>query len=47
MFKNWRISSISGALLALPILSVLRETALYLNRHLTFEAWEHTPRGLL
>jgi predicted PurR-regulated permease PerM len=42
-----QLYGIVGALLALPILSVLRETALYLNRHLMFEAWEQTPRGLL
>ncbi len=36
-----------GALVALPILSVLRETVLYLSRHLTFERWEHTPGGQL
>jgi predicted PurR-regulated permease PerM len=41
------IYGIVGALVALPTLSVLRETAIYLNRHLTFEAWERTPRGLL
>jgi predicted PurR-regulated permease PerM len=33
-----------GALLALPILSILRETALYLSRHLTLEPWERHPR---
>ena len=33
-----------GALLALPILSILRETALYLSRHLTLEPWERNPR---
>ena len=31
---------ILGALLALPILAVLRETAVYLSRHLTFESWD-------
>jgi predicted PurR-regulated permease PerM len=36
-----------GALVALPILSILRETVLYLSRHLTFESWDRTPRGLL
>jgi predicted PurR-regulated permease PerM len=42
-----QVYGVVGALVALPILSVLRETAIYLNRHLTFEAWERTPRGLL
>jgi len=36
-----------GALVALPILSVLRETAVYLNRHLTLEPWERSPGGML
>jgi predicted PurR-regulated permease PerM len=36
-----------GALVALPILSVLRETVVYLHRHLTFEPWERSPGGLL
>ena len=37
-----QVYGIVGALLALPILSVLRETALYLSRHLTLEPWERT-----
>ena len=28
-----------GALVALPIAAVLRETVVYLNRHLVFEPW--------
>jgi predicted PurR-regulated permease PerM len=36
-----------GALLALPILSILRETVVYLGRHLTFEAWDRDGSGLL
>jgi predicted PurR-regulated permease PerM len=38
---------IIGALLALPLLAVLRETAVYLNRHLTFESWNSRERPLL
>ncbi len=38
---------IFGALLALPILAVLRETAVYLSRHLTFESWDRGDSGLL
>jgi predicted PurR-regulated permease PerM len=38
---------ILGALLALPILAVLRETAVYLNRHLTFERWDRGGNGIL
>jgi predicted PurR-regulated permease PerM len=36
-----------GALLALPILAVLRETAVYLSRHLTLERWDSRGSGLL
>jgi predicted PurR-regulated permease PerM len=38
---------IFGALLALPILAVLRETAVYLNRHLTLEPWDRGGSGML
>jgi len=36
-----------GVLVALPVLAILRETILYLSRHLTFEPWERSGRGLL
>jgi predicted PurR-regulated permease PerM len=36
-----------GALLALPMLSILRETAVYLGRHLTFEPWGRGSSPLL
>jgi predicted PurR-regulated permease PerM len=36
-----------GALVSLPILSVLRETFLYLRRHLTLERWERSPGRML
>ncbi len=36
-----------GALLALPIIAVIRETVLYLNRHLELEPWPRSGRGLL
>jgi len=36
-----------GALLALPILSILRESTLYLSRHLTLESWQHPRSGVL
>jgi putative heme transporter len=42
-----QLYGVIGALVALPILSVLRETALYLHRHLAFESWERSPDGLL
>jgi predicted PurR-regulated permease PerM len=38
---------IVGALTALPILSVLRETTVYLSRHLTLEPWDRSQDGLL
>lgn len=41
------VYGVIGALVALPILAVLRETAVYLNRHLTFESWDGPGRGVL
>lgn len=42
-----QLYGVIGALVSLPILAVLRETALYLRRHLTLEKWERSPGGLL
>jgi predicted PurR-regulated permease PerM len=42
-----QLYGIVGALVALPIAAVLRETAVYLRRHLTLEPWERSPRTLL
>jgi predicted PurR-regulated permease PerM len=42
-----QIYGIVGALIALPILSILRETFVYLSRHLSFEPWERSPGGML
>ncbi len=42
-----QLHGVVGALIALPILSVLRETFVYLQRHLTFEPWERSRGGLL
>jgi predicted PurR-regulated permease PerM len=42
-----QVYGIVGALISLPILAVLRETAVYLSRHLTFESWNHASRRLL
>lgn len=42
-----QLYGIVGAIVALPILSVLRETAVYLSRHLELERWERSPGGLL
>jgi putative heme transporter len=42
-----QLYGVIGALVSLPILSVLRETAIYLHRHLELEPWERLspPRG--
>jgi predicted PurR-regulated permease PerM len=41
-----QLYGVIGALVALPILSVLRETAIYLHRHLKLEEWERvSPPG--
>jgi predicted PurR-regulated permease PerM len=40
-----QLYGIIGALVALPILSVLRETAIYLYRHLELESWDRAPDG--
>jgi predicted PurR-regulated permease PerM len=42
-----QVHGIVGALIALPILSVLRETAVYLSRHLTLEPWDRGRGNLL
>jgi putative heme transporter len=41
------VDGIIGALIALPILSVLRETVVYLNRHITLEPWDRSRESLL
>ncbi len=42
-----QFDGIFGALLALPILAVLRETIVYLGRHLTLETWDRSQSPLL
>jgi predicted PurR-regulated permease PerM len=42
-----QLAGIVGALIALPILSVLRETTVYLSRHLSLEGWERSGPGVL
>jgi putative heme transporter len=42
-----QLYGVVGALVALPILAVARETYVYLRRHLTFERWERSPGRLL
>jgi predicted PurR-regulated permease PerM len=41
------IYGLVGALVALPILSILRETVVYLSRHLALEPWNRSREGLL
>ena len=41
------IDGILGALVALPCMAVIRETVIYLSRHLTLEPWEKRPGSLL
>ena len=38
---------IAGALLALPVSAVLRETVVYLRRHLVLEPWSTAPVGIV
>jgi len=42
-----QLYGIVGALVALPILSIVRETVVYLSRHVTFEKWGRSGEGLL
>ena len=42
-----QVYGVFGALIALPILSVLRETTVYLGRHLKLESWDHGRNGML
>jgi predicted PurR-regulated permease PerM len=40
---GYQLYGIAGALLALPVAAVLRETALYLSRHMVLEPWGTQP----
>jgi putative heme transporter len=42
-----QLHGVIGALIALPLLSILRETVVYLARHITFESWDRRTRELL
>jgi putative heme transporter len=42
-----QLHGIVGALVALPILAILRETVVYLSRHIEFESWERSPDKFL
>jgi predicted PurR-regulated permease PerM len=41
------VDGVVGALVALPILSVLNETVIYIRRHTTLESWDRSREGLL
>jgi predicted PurR-regulated permease PerM len=41
------VRGVVGALVALPVLSIVRETVLYLRRHLVLERWDRAPGPLL
>jgi predicted PurR-regulated permease PerM len=41
------VDGIIGALIALPILSVVRETVVYLSRHVVLESWNTSRESLL
>jgi predicted PurR-regulated permease PerM len=41
------VDGVVGALIALPILSVLRETVVYLSRHVTLASWDRSGESLL
>lgn len=42
-----QVYGIVGALMALPILSILHETTVYLKRHIAFQPWDRPSNGLL
>ena len=44
---GYQIYGIAGALLALPIATVIRQTVLYLRRHLVLEPWSTFGSGVL
>ncbi|MHB1568541.1 MAG: AI-2E family transporter [Solirubrobacteraceae bacterium] len=44
---GYQLYGIAGALVALPVIAVLRQTAVYLRRHLVLEPWGQGGLGLL
>ncbi len=44
---GWTLYGIAGALLALPIATVIRQTVLYLRRHLVLESWGQIGSGVM
>jgi predicted PurR-regulated permease PerM len=47
LLTGLEVAGVVGALVALPILAVVRETVVYLSRHLTLEPWTDSSRRLL
>jgi predicted PurR-regulated permease PerM len=43
---GYKLYGIAGALLALPIAAVIRQTVVYLRRHLVLESWSTSPARL-
>jgi len=43
---GYQLYGVAGALVALPVISVLRQTVLYLRRHLVLEPWGPVTGGL-
>jgi predicted PurR-regulated permease PerM len=43
---GYKLYGVAGALVALPVIAVLRQTALYLRRHLVLEPWGVLGTGL-
>jgi predicted PurR-regulated permease PerM len=39
LLVGYQIYGVAGALLALPVATILRQTALYLRKHTVLEAW--------
>jgi predicted PurR-regulated permease PerM len=41
------VYGIVGAIIALPLVSVMRETVIFLSRHLELEPWDRSPKPML
>ncbi len=47
LLAGQQLDGIIGALVALPTLALIRETVLYLSRHIAFEPWQKGSGPLL
>jgi predicted PurR-regulated permease PerM len=47
LLMGLQLHGVVGALIALPILSILRETVVFLGRHITLEPWDRSPHRML